>query len=63
MTMERTFEVRKSTRFKTRWVCLVFEPGDTTRNWTTGCTYDRHFKSKKHAQRFGEMVIEALGNT
>ena len=60
---ERTYEVRKSTRYKTRWVCLVFEPGDTERTWATGCDYDRVWSSKKKAERFGEYVLEKLANT
>ncbi len=60
---ERTFEVRKSTRFKTRWVCLIFEPGDTERTWATGCDYGKVFPSKKKAEKFGEYALKALAKT
>ena len=59
---ERTFEVRKLNRYKTRWACLVFEPGDTERSWQTGCDYGRKFSSKKKAEKFGERVLQLLSN-
>ena len=59
---ERTFEVRKLNRYKTRWACLVFEPGDTERSWQTGCDYGRKFSSKKKAEKFGEHVLQLLSN-
>ena len=59
---ERTFEVRKLNRYKTRWACLVFEPGDTERSWQTGCDFGRKFSSKKKAEKFGEHVLQLLSN-
>ena len=60
-TDERTYEVRKLPRYKTRWVALIFEPGDTERSWRTGCDYGHVYPSKRKAERFAEFVIEKLG--
>jgi hypothetical protein len=57
---QRTYEVRKHNHYKTRWVCLIFEPGVTERKWSTGSTFGRVFPSKVKAQKFGEMVLEML---
>jgi|TARA_R100001530_G_scaffold89512_1_gene62339 hypothetical protein len=57
---ERTYEVRKLNNYKTRWACLVFEPGDTERSWRTGCDYGKKFSSEKKAEKFGEYVLEQL---
>ena len=61
MENERTYEVRKHPHYKTRWVTLVFEPGDMERSWKTGQDYSIFHSSKKRAERFGEFVLEKLG--
>tara|TARA_Y100000310_G_scaffold146723_1_gene146034 strand:+ start:5899 stop:6081 length:183 start_codon:yes stop_codon:yes gene_type:complete len=60
MENKRTYEVRKIS--KTRWACLIFEPGDTEKSWKTGCHYGKKFSSKKKAEKFGEYALQQLSN-
>tara|TARA_R110002020_G_scaffold255088_1_gene468853 strand:+ start:4856 stop:5038 length:183 start_codon:yes stop_codon:yes gene_type:complete len=56
MENKRTYEAKKVS--KTRWACLIFEPGDTEKSWASGCDYGKKFPSKKKAEKWGEYVLQ-----